>query len=206
MDEQAKKFLSEHEGQLEPTSKTLPLPVMKSRLVVQGSTIQNSIDHHIRLHFFGPKLEARLLSKTNQSPLSLQTTNWLAIERGYKKQQLQDKSAIFQLIHKKWYTHMDIARWDCDKNPICRSAHATRSHKKAVAKLKDGLHKAHTAPIIQRAILQCIDQQREGYENLTFTDLVVDDETKLLAKKVFRKQEQLGHKAFLQGYISRDWS
>ena len=61
---------------------------------------------------------------------------------------------------------MDIARWDCDKNPICprcnaieetfqhifqcRSAHATRSHKKAVAKLKGGLCKSHTAPIIQR--------------------------------------------------------
>ena len=73
---------------------------MKSRLVVQGSTIQNKIDHHIRLHFFGPKLEARLLSKTNLSSQSLQTINWLAIERAYKKQQLRDESAIFQLIHK----------------------------------------------------------------------------------------------------------
>ena len=50
------------------------------------------------------------------------------------------------------------------------------------------------------------ERQRKGYENLTFADLVVDDETKLLTKKVFRKQEQLGQTAFLQGYISGDWS
>ena len=36
-----------------------------------------------------------------------------------EKQPLQEKCAIFQLIHKKWYTQMDIARWDCEKNPIC---------------------------------------------------------------------------------------
>ena len=117
---------------------------------------------------------------------------------------------------------MDIASWDSDKNLICprcnvveetfhhifqcKSSHASTSHKKALIALKEGLRRIHTAPIIQRTIVKCIDRHRKGYANLRFTDIIVDDDTKDLARTVFRNQDKLGTTAILQGYLSTDWS
>ena len=125
-------------------------------------------------------------------------------------------------MHKKWATNMTVAAWDSNKNPICarcnaveetfrhifqcRSAHAKTTHKSAITKLKDSLQKAKTAPIIQRVIIQCLEQHRKGYADLSFKDILVSDDKKELAAKVFRKQEKLGYTAFLQGYMSQGWS
>ena len=62
------------------------------------------------------------------------------------------------------------------------------------------------APIIQRALVQCIERHRKGYDNLMFKDIIVDDDTKVLARQVFRNQDKLGNTSILQGYISKDWS
>ena len=39
-----------------------------------------------------------------------------------------------------------------------------------------------------------------------FKDIIVEDDTKDLARKVFRNQDKLGNTSILQGYISKDWS
>ena len=117
---------------------------------------------------------------------------------------------------------MDIARWNSDKNPMChrctiveetfqhvfqcKSRHADKTHMQALKKLKDGLRRSQTAPIIQRTIVQCIERHRKGYENLSFKDIIVDDDTKILAQKVFHNQDRLGNTALLQGFLSLDWS
>ena len=131
----------------------------------------------------------------------METIHWAAIDRAYKKMPLQNKLAIFNLMHQKWPTHMTVARWDCEKNPICsrcnsydetfahvfqcKSKHADNSHKDAVKKLRDSLRRAQTAPIIQRAIIQSVEIHRKGYENLSFNDVIVPDNNKTLARKVF---------------------
>ena len=118
MDTAAKKVLTDDNGTLNPTTKAKSMPVMRSRLEIQGSTINNNLDHHVKLHFFGPKIETRFVNKALFQANDLPKINWVAIERAFRKQPLKEKSAIFQLIHKKWYTQMDIARWNSDKNPM----------------------------------------------------------------------------------------
>ena len=85
MDEDAKAFLRSHRGKFEPTKQARPLPVMQSWLEIQGSTVHNNFAHHIKLNYFGPKLESRLISKINIPAELLSTINWLALERSYKK-------------------------------------------------------------------------------------------------------------------------
>ena len=62
------------------------------------------------------------------------------------------------------------------------------------------------APIIQRALVQCIERHRKGYGNLMFKDIIVDNDTKNLARQVFKNQDKLGNTSIFQGYISKDWS
>ena len=102
----AKEFLTSDKGPLEPTIKAKPMPIMRSRLEIRGLTIQNNFDHHVKLYFFGPRIEARLINKSLFNKGDLPRINWAAIERAYKKKSLKEKSAIFQLIHKKMvYPH-----------------------------------------------------------------------------------------------------
>lgn len=117
---------------------------------------------------------------------------------------------------------MAAAACDSNKNPTCaccnaveetfhyifqcKSSHATITHKSALKKLKDFLRKAQTAPIIQRAIIQCIEKHHIVYEDLYFKGIMVSNDEKELATKVFRKKEQLGYTAFMQGYMLQDWS
>ena len=221
MDSNSKEFLKNHQGKLEPKNEAATLPSQKSYLCVQDTLIQNNIEHHIRLHFFGPKLENRFREKHKLSKQAMETIHWAAIDRAYKKLPLQDKIATYKLLHKKWTTYMEIASWNCEADPICKrcncqeetfnhifqckSKHAVNSHKQASKKLRDALRRAKTAPLIQRAVIQCIEKHRKGYENLSFRDVMVSSENKQLAQNVFFQQEQLGHTAFMQGILSRDW-
>ena len=41
---------------------------------------------------------------------------------------------------------------------------------------------------------------------MSFKDIVVNNDQKELATKVFQKQERLGSTAFLQGYMTMDWA
>lgn len=179
MDKKSKKFLNRHQGKLEPKYEAAPLPSQKAFLRVQGTLIQNNIEQHVRLHFFGPKLEKRFMIKHRLSQTMMETIHWSALDRAYKKLSLQDKIATYNLLHGKWSTHMTIARCDCEKDPICKrcnsyeetfshifqckSRHADTSHKKASKKLRDTLRRAKTAPIIQRTVMQCVEKHRKGY-------------------------------------------
>ena len=49
-------------------------------------------------------------------------------------------------------------------------------------------------------------KHRKGYEDLSFNDVVVAKDQKDLASVVFKKQERLGCTAFLQGYLTVDWT
>ena len=161
MDYAAKIFLTNDNGVLNPMAKATTMPIMRSRLEIQGSTIQNNFDHHVKLHFFGPRIETRFVNKTLFHADDLPKINWVAIERAFRKQPLKEKSAIFQLS---------------------KSKQADATHKQALKKLKDRMRKSQTAPIIQRTIVQCIERHRKGYENLSFKDIIVDDDTKILAQ------------------------
>jgi len=57
MDKESKNFLKCDQGPLAPTYKATPLPVQKSYLKINDAVIQNNMDHHVQLHFFGHKLE-----------------------------------------------------------------------------------------------------------------------------------------------------
>ena len=165
---------------------------MKSYISVNDTVIYNNIDHHVRLHFFGPRLEQRHITKTGSETTTMSMIHWLAIERAFRKLYIQEKLPYFNLIHKKWPTNMVVASWDCNKNPMCprctvieesfhhifqcKSAHATKTHKKTMKTLKEGLRKAQVAPILQRGIIQGIEKHRKGYENLTFQDIIVPDD------------------------------
>ena len=65
------------------------------------------------------------------------------------------------------------------------------THKKAIKLLKQGLRNAQAAPILQRAIIQGIEKHRKGYETLTFMDVMVPEDQKELAARIFHKQEHL---------------
>lgn len=124
-------------------------------------------------------------------------------------------------MHNKWSTYMDIAKWDREKDPMCqrcttheetfqhifqcRSKHADNSHTAALKKFRDSLRQPQTAPLIQRAFLQCIESHRKGYSNLPVQDVIVSDDNKLLTRQVFQQQERLGLAVFMQGLLSQDW-
>ena len=222
VDNQSKLFLKSHQGSMEPQPSTPSFPAMTTSLSINDSIIQNNLEHHVRLNYFGPQLESRFASKLNLSHQTIKHIHWLAIERAFRKLPLQEKLATFNLLHSKWPTNMKVAGWDCNKNPMCqrcgtieetfhhvlqcKSQHATKIHDTAIKKLKCSLRRSQTAPIIQRAIVQCILKHRKGYEDLTFNDIVVHDDQKALAAKVFQRQERLGCTAFIQGYMTMDWA
>ena len=54
-------------------------------------------------------------------------------------------------------------------------------------------------------MIQCVEKHRRGYENLAFNDLIISDDTKELARRIFKKQQDIGHLSYLQGYIITDW-
>ena len=125
------------------------------------------------------------------------------------------------MIHRHWMTNMNIAKFDRNKDPLCarcttmeetfehifacKSSHAKQTHQKAITIFKTDLRKCDTAPIAQRAMIQCIKKHRRWYENLTFKDLIISDNTKELARRIFKKQQDIGHLSYLQGYIITDW-
>ena len=108
-DKSSKTFLQQHQGSMEPGTVKRPMPIMKASLQVHGNTITNNMDHHIKLHLFGPKLEQRFQLKSNIPTNLIHTTHWVAIERAFKNLPLQEKLATFKLIHKKWPTNMTVA-------------------------------------------------------------------------------------------------
>ena len=93
------------------------------------------------------------------------------------------------MIHQHWMTNMNIAKFDPNKDPLCarcttmeemfkyifacKSSHAIQTHQKAMTIFKADLRKCDTAPIVQRAMIQCIEKHRRGYENLAFKDLII---------------------------------
>ena len=222
VDEASKEFLKTDQGPFEPRPTQQRLPCLRAYLSVNDEPIYNNIDYHVKLNYFGARLEERFMMKTALSRDSICKIHWLAIERAFRKLPLQEKLATFNLLHNKWNTNMKIASWDAMKDPLCqrcttieettshifqcKSIHATNTHKNAMKKLKCALRRAQTAPIIQRAIVQCVEKNRKGYEDLLFRDIIVPENQKELATKVFRNQERLGSMALLQGFLSTDWS
>ena len=221
VDHASKSFLKSHQGKLEPSYIAQPLPNQKSYLSINSSVIQNNMDHHVRLHFFGHRLEHRLIHKNILTTTNIANIHWRAIDRAFKKLPLDRKTATFNMIHKKWMTYMEIAKFDADKNPLCarcttteetyehiyacKSSHARQHHQKALLVLKTDLRKCDTAPIIQRAIIQMLEQPRKGYTNTAFNDLVVKEEIKEIARNVIIQQNKIGKTSMLQGYLVKDW-
>ena len=189
-------------------------PAVKVFLSIKNTVIQNNIEHHVKLNCFGSKLEMRFISKSNLPNEDIQHIHWLAIEQAFCKLLLQEKLATFNLLHQKWPTNMKLASWDSNKDPLCqccttiektfhhifqcKSHQATKTHAEAIKKLKEALRCSCTAPITQRAIVQCLLKHRKGYEDMAFNDVVVPKDQKVLTLKVLNKLTSLGYSAFLQ--------
>ena len=73
MDEVSKNFLKIDQGPLDQSYKVNHLPVQKSYLKINDAVIQNNMDHHVQLHFFGHKLEHRFCKKRQLSPKTIST-------------------------------------------------------------------------------------------------------------------------------------
>lgn len=101
VDEMCDPFLKHNQGKLEPTTMPLMLPNQKASIQVQGIRIQNNAEHHIMLHFFGPKLENRHQMKHVVSTQQMNNVNWISIERPFLKKNIVDKLPIFNLLHNK---------------------------------------------------------------------------------------------------------
>ena len=222
MDAKAKHFLKRHQGSLEPKQIPLPLPTQKAYLSVSSTLVSNNISHHISLHFFAPKMENRLKRVTELTKHHREQIHWRAIEWAYKKYSVAARLPIFKLLHNKWMPAMSIAKFDPDKSPQCircdlqvetflhifqcSSIHAREVHTNALNTLKSSLRRNNTAPIITEAITQVIGYARKGYYDERLKQVMASDEMKTLARDTIKQQLDIGIKAFLQGYISRNWA
>ena len=90
VDHASKNFLKTHQNMLEPLQMASPLPNQRAYLSICSTVIQNNLEDHIKLHFFGHKLEQRLIDKELLPKAYIGKINWKAIERAYKKLPLEN--------------------------------------------------------------------------------------------------------------------
>ena len=164
MDDAAKSFLKEDQNKLNPTRIAPFFPASKETLSIHDNVVSKNIDAHIKLHKNGPSIEARLMTKGIVQASHLPLIQWRGLEQAMQKLKTIGKIPVTKIIHEKWSTEKEIAKWyqECSRTCLrckltqethdhvyqCRSDQAKSTMENSLSTLRSRLKKYNTVPMI----------------------------------------------------------
>lgn len=132
-----------------------------------------------------------------------------------------EKIPVTKIIHEKWSTENEIAKWyqECSGTCLrcnltqetydhiyqCRSDQAKSTMENSLSTLHTRLKKHNTVPMITELLVLFLKEYIMGYEMRPPFTAYYRDQIQSLARSVYQKQRQHGPRNLAKGFLIQEW-
>ena len=95
-------------------------------LSIHDNVVSKNVDAHIKLHKNGPPIEARLVAKGIVQAPHLPWIQWRGLGRAMQRLKTIEKIPVTKIIHEKWSTENEIAKWYQECSGTCIRCNLTQ--------------------------------------------------------------------------------